>query len=47
MRVAVDLAHYLDKNPYTVELIRDGITTIKHTYNQNKPDNYGYNKRAS
>ena len=44
---AVDLAHYLDKNPYTVELIRDGITTIKHTYNQNKPDNYGYNKRAS
>lgn len=43
---AVDLAHYLDKEPYIVEMIRDGITTIQHTYNQNKPEDYGNNKRT-
>jgi len=44
---AVGLAHYLDKEPYSIEIIRDGVTTIKHTYNQNKPEDYGNNKGTS
>ncbi len=43
---AIELANYLDPNPYKIELIRDGKTVITHTYPINKPD-YGINNRSN
>lgn len=38
---AVDVAKSLDPDLYTVELIKNGETVIKHTYPQNKPEDNG------
>lgn len=36
---AIDLANYLDKDPYIIELIENGKTVIKLIYHQNNPEN--------